>query len=129
MKRASLILLAEDSPVDLFIHRKVIKQSGLCNEIQACSSGNEALTFFRNLKPDDVRPDFLFLDIRMPDLDGFEFLDEFDKLPSELKEHTKIIMLSSSIDETDLSRARSNPYVLAFIPKPLTVEKILELFA
>jgi CheY-like chemotaxis protein len=64
----------------------------------------------------------------MPDLDGFEFLEEFGRLASFITGACKIIMLSSSIDEQDLSKARSNPYVMAFIPKPLTIEKIKELF-
>ena len=73
-------------------------------------------------------PDIIFLDIRMPDLDGFEFLQEFSELPQRVLELCKIIMLSSTIDPIELEKARNSPFVLAFIPKPLTRDKIIELF-
>lgn len=121
------ILLIEDSAVDVFIHRKVIEQMNESAQIQVCGTAMEALAYLQNCELENL-PDIIFLDIRMPDLDGFDFLERLDQLPSDLTSKLKIIMLSSSIDDKDLKRARTNNYVLAFVPKPLTRLKLVELF-
>jgi response regulator RpfG family c-di-GMP phosphodiesterase len=62
----------------------------------------------------------IFLDIRMPQMGGFEFLQEYDKLSIENKQSIKIFMLSSSLDPTDLKKSTNNKYITQFIHKPLT---------
>lgn len=128
MNKVNLVLFVEDSPVDAFIHRKVITMSGLSDKMHNCTTGREALNYLSSIQPQEQVPNLIFLDIRMPDLDGFEFLEQFERLPDRIKSGARIVMLSSSIDESDLQKARSNPFVLAFVPKPLTIEKVTELF-
>ena len=128
MKFVDFVLIIEDNPIDVFINTRVIQQSGLSNEIMAKQSAREALDFLNERAIDSELPALIFLDIRMPDLDGFEFLQQFSELPQRVLELCKIIMLSSTIDPSELEKARNNPFVLAFIPKPLTRDKIIELF-
>ncbi len=128
MTQVDLILLVEDSPIDVFIHRKVIEQLGLSNNIISYPTASLALEFLESLSDNNAIPTLIFLDIRMPDLDGFDFLERFAGLSTNITSKSRIIMLSSTIDESDLEKARSNTFVLAFIPKPLTKEKLEELF-
>ena len=128
MKFVDLVLIVEDNPIDVFINTRVVEQSGLAKEVLAIQSAREALEFLNQRAVNSELPDLIFLDIRMPDLDGFEFLQEFSELPQRVLELSKIVMLSSTIDPIELEKARNSQFVLAFIPKPLTRDKIIELF-
>lgn len=128
MKFVDCVLIIEDNPIDVFINTRVIQQSGLSKEIIAKQSAREALEFLNERAISQELPNLIFLDIRMPDLDGFEFLQEFSELPQRVLDLCKIIMLSSTIDPIELEKVRNSPFVLTFIPKPLTRDKIIELF-
>jgi CheY-like chemotaxis protein len=128
MKFVDLVLIIEDNPIDVFINTRVVEQSGLSKEVMAIQSAREALEFLTQRASNSELPNLIFLDIRMPDIDGFEFLQEFSELPQRVLELCKIVMLSSTIDPLELEMARNSPFVLAFIPKPLTRDKIIELF-
>ena len=128
MKFVDLVLIVEDNPIDVFINTRVIQQSGLSKEVMALQSAREALEFLTQQAVNSELPNLIFLDIRMPDIDGFEFLEEFSELPQLVLELCKIVMLSSTIDPLELEKARNSPFVLAFIPKPLTRDKVIELF-
>jgi CheY-like chemotaxis protein len=115
-------LLIDDNYIDNFVTRRILESSNFAEEIAVRQSANEAITA---LKDGSVKPDVIFLDLRMPLMNGFEFLNEFEKIEFEGKENIKIFMLSSSLDPTDVKRSTENKYVVQFIHKPLT-HKILE---
>ncbi len=115
-------LLIDDNFIDNYVTRKILQTGNFADEIIICQSGAEAIECIRDK---NVRPDVIFLDIRMPMMDGFEFLQEYDKLDEMLKAHPKIFMLSSSLDPIDYRLSSQNKYITQFIHKPLTY-KVLE---
>lgn len=113
--------LIDDNYIDNIVTRKLLENSRFAQNIVVSESPDDALELLRDGK---VLPEVIFLDIRMPTMDGFEFLELYDKLPIN-KENVKIFLLSSSLDPADIKKAADNEYITQFLHKPLT-KKILE---
>ncbi len=100
------------------------------NTIIALESAEEGLEYiFSTINNPAAIPDIILLDIKMPKVDGFEFLEHYEKFPPSVTVPTTIFMLSSSIDPDDINRALKSKYVHDFIEKPLTKEKIEQLLS
>ena len=117
------VLLIDDNETDNFVNKQLIELSGFAKNVIVKTSAKIALEFLRTEKfaPGDI-PEIIFLDILMPVMDGFEFLEEFEKLPEDVKKKGKVIMLSSSESFKDLNRANKSKYVFKFLNKPLLEE-------
>jgi len=116
-------LLIDDNYIDNFVTRKIIEGSNFAESIIVVRSATEAIN---SLRDGLVKPDVIFLDVRMPLMSGFEFLDEYDKIAID-KENIKIFMLSSSLDPLDMRKSTDNKYITQFIHKPLTQKALEEL--
>src|SRR5579862_1793576 len=114
-------LLIDDNYIDNFVTRKILEGGNFAEVIVVVRSATEAISALRD---GTVKPDVIFLDVRMPVMSGFEFLDEYDKINID-KNNIKIFMLSSSLDPLDMRRSTDNKYITQFIHKPLT-QKALE---
>jgi CheY-like chemotaxis protein len=122
------ILLVDDDEINNFISVKLIKKTLLNTEISTCLNGKFAidqLVDIQNSNPDEL-PDYILLDINMPIMNGWEFLDEYKRLGLDPKGKTKIYIISSSVFNNDINKAKSYPLVKDFISKPLSIEKIRE---
>lgn len=117
------IILVDDNEIDLFLHEKLIRLSGISDNIDRFTTAREALDFINKKGP---LPDVILLDIQMPELDGFDFLNEYDRIAHIDRENTTVFMVSSSLDFGDISKAKANPLVKSFIKKPLNVKELKE---
>jgi len=116
-------LLIDDNYIDNFVTRKILESSNFAESIVVVRSATEAIA---SLSAGTIKPDVIFLDVRMPLMSGFEFLDEYDKIDMD-KSNIKIFMLSSSLDPMDMRKSTDNKYITQFIHKPLTQKALEEL--
>ncbi|MBN4047050.1 response regulator [bacterium AH-315-P13] len=115
------ILLVEDDRATNFLNKYIIKKKSITKHIQVSENGLEALEFLKlGIKDNNLLPDLIFLDINMPILNGWEFLNEYKKLEIAHKEDIVIMMLTSSINPDDKKKAEAIKEVKGFLGKPLT---------
>lgn len=124
------VLLVDDDEINNFISIKLIKKALLNTSITACLNGKFAIDQLVELQQKDPEslPDYILLDINMPIMNGWDFLDEYNRLGIDPLKKTKIYIISSSVFSNDISKAKSYPLVHDFISKPLNVDRIKEIF-
>jgi CheY-like chemotaxis protein len=122
-KAIKCIMLVDDNPHDNFFHEREIRKTGGENTVIVKNSGREALDYLSSNKIDpDVQPDLIFLDINMPGMNGWEFLKEYSLLDEEIRNGAIVIMLTTSSNSDDMTKAKACGFVLDYITKPLTKE-------
>ncbi len=124
MKKLERIMLIDDDKNTNFFHKIILEQVNAAEEIVIFQMAQDALDYLQN---GDNRVTLLFLDINMPIMNGWQFLEHYNQLAEENKAETVIIMLTSSINPRDEEKAKENSLVKKFVNKPLTVEKLTEL--
>jgi len=120
-KANSAVILIDDSAIDNFVNTKIITRYQFANDIFVFSKPLKALKYLTDLDINliDEIPFMLFLDLDMPEMNGFEFLEAFSLLPDKLKNHIKIIILTSSCNPADNERCIKYNSVVAYFNKPL----------
>ena len=123
---SQILMLIDDNKIDLFIHNEVIKRIPYEKTILQYVFAGDAITY---LTENDISkwPDVILLDIHMPIMNGFDFLIEYAKLPKELRDKCRVIMVSSSLDTEDLKKAKLNSEVFDYLEKPLNMEKLYKI--
>jgi response regulator RpfG family c-di-GMP phosphodiesterase len=117
------ILLIDDDNISNFITEKLILREDFAQEVTSFLCGDSALAYLKEREQQQrPAPDIIFLDLNMPEMDGWEFISEFKKLPLAFTERSRVFMLSSAVDSKDIVQARNMEEIEDFISKPLTKE-------
>lgn len=121
------VMVIDDNEIDLYVADVVIRNTKFAEQVICMPSGKEALDYLKPLfsEPEEI-PEFIFLDINMPEMTGFEFLTEYQHLPENIRKKCIIMMLTTSLNEDDRLQAERNEFVHKFMNKPLDKNKLAE---
>ncbi len=118
------VLLIDDNEIDQEINKKLLLKRGHVDEVETKSSVQDGLNYLNEVKGRGKYPDLILLDIYMPDMNGFQFLEHFQEFPDTIIQHCLILMVSSSRDELDLNRAKAHPLISDVLKKPLDINQV-----
>ncbi len=126
------VLCVDDDSISLTISQLLLKRTGFAADVDTAIDGSDALDYFEKLfaansSPAEAAPELILLDINMPVMNGWDFLQEYMPLYASRLPATKIVILSSTIDPEDFALAKQYPVVIQFISKPLSIENLDEL--
>ena len=126
MSDVNRVMIIDDDEINNFICVKNLKDSGFSEEASFCLWGKEGLEELKIASPEEI-PDVIFLDINMPLMNAWEFLEEYNKLASGFEKEVKLFILSSSVYKRDIAKSSEYANVTDYIIKPLnkaTLDKV-----
>lgn len=123
------VLITDDDPILIMVCTRLMKITGFSEEVMAAREGKEAVEMLKNLigQPAEALPAVILLDINMPVMNGWEFLEEYLQIIDQFNAIIPVFMLSSTIDQADFDKAKSYHVVKGFYSKPLTKENLYEI--
>lgn len=128
MSKVNTLYLVDDDDIFQFLTRRIIEETRLVGEIKVFSNGLRALEFLKSVQDNpEMLPEIILLDLSMPVMDGWDFLEEYIMLQPFLGKKISIYVVSSSIAPADIQKAQSISEVTDYIIKPVTVEKFAEI--
>ncbi|WP_452219173.1 response regulator [Lacinutrix undariae] len=123
MKKINITYIIDDDPIFVFGLKKMLEHANFCNEFSVFNNGEDAIEALKPIIKTGVDfPELILLDLNMPIMDGWQFLDEFIKEKPTKK--AIIYIISSSIDPVDIEKAKEYENVSSFVIKPITRDKI-----
>lgn len=132
MKKVKCILLIDDSDWDNAFNQLIIKEADVCDHIKIVKNGIEGLEYLKK-SGDNVytdlypKPEVIFLDMNMPKMNGFEFLEQYQNLDKKIKAKLLVIMLGTPLTNDDNEKVQKYEEVNEFEGKPLSVQKVKEI--
>lgn len=123
-----IICLIDDDKIYQFTAKKILESTGLSQNILPFYNGEEAIHFIMaQIQSPELLPDIIFLDINMPVMDGWQFLDAFKKITAQLPKNIIVYMVSSSVDDYDIRKSKEYVEVLDYVIKPINRERFEQL--
>ncbi len=128
MTTLKTLTLVDDDDIFVFLTTKIIEQTNLVDLIKVFGNGLDAINFLKENKNNvDALPDIILLDLNMPIMNGWQFLEEYNKLNPTIGKKITIYICSSSISPDDITRAKTISEVSDYIIKPITKDKLIDL--
>lgn len=128
MTTLKTLTLVDDDDIFVFLTTKIIEQTNLVDLIKGFGNGLDAINFLKENKNNvDALPDIILLDLNMPIMNGWQFLEEYNKLNPTIGKKITIYICSSSISPDDITRAKTISEVSDYIIKPITKDKLIDL--
>ncbi|MEZ4974515.1 MAG: response regulator [Cyclobacteriaceae bacterium] len=128
MSKAAIICVIDDDDIYQFTVTRTIKAHNIAKKILVFSDGEQAIEFFKaNISDSENLPDIIFLDLNMPIMDGWQFLEEYVKLKPRVGKEITIYLVTSSVDPVDTERAKKISEVSDYLIKPIRPEQLKEL--
>ena len=124
-RKLECILLVDDDPDDNMYHRIIIEEMNITHNIDVVLNGLEAITYLK--KDNQAPPELIFLDINMPKMNGWEFLDQYKHLDAKQRARVVIVILTTSANPDHLKKAEQIKEVTGFETKPLSKEMMSEI--
>jgi CheY-like chemotaxis protein len=122
------VLIVDDTEIDILFTVSIIQRSSIVKNIIIKQSVLAGLDYLQNCNYNrEPVPELIFLDMNMPHLDGFDFLNAFQQLDTHIKQASKVVMLSASTDMLEIEKALNNPSISHFIRKPLSMDALIRL--
>ncbi|UXP30556.1 response regulator [Reichenbachiella agarivorans] len=129
MGKIKKVAVIDDDQVFQLIIKKQIEMKNFDCEILNFYNGQEAFDFFKaNVGEDDKLPDLVMLDVNMPVKNGWDFLQDYQTLPVEMRKKISLYMVTSSVIQSDIDKANDNENIISFVSKPITNDKLEEIF-
>jgi len=122
------IVLIEDNETTSFLNNRLLSRLGVARQVSSFSKAEEALSFLWGEASPTAVPDLVFVDLKMPGMNGFDFLEHYSQLPAEAQQRTVVAVLTTSMHGADTARVAQYPNV-EYLTKPLTEEKMQRLLA
>jgi two-component system chemotaxis response regulator CheY len=127
IRKINNIMLIDDDEIHSNLCYELILKSGITQTVSIFNDAEEALQFIRdNAAKPEVLPELIFLDINMPFMDGWEFLDAYESVKPEIKKEIVLILLTSSVYKNDIEKAKQYKSVVEYIKTPISINKLLE---
>ncbi len=128
MTKLNSICIIDDDDIYTFLLKKTLKKIDICNDIKTYINGSDGIQKIKALiENNEPLPDLILLDINMPILDGWEFLDEFEKIKDKCKNKISIYVVSSSISIADINKAKQHKEVTDFLTKPIEADTLIKI--
>lgn len=125
MKKLHTILLIDDDEATNFLHKYIIEKEQFANNVVCMKSGQEALNYLTSKVDNNYpQPDLIFLDINMPGMNGWEFIEEYKQIDKAQRGEKIIVMLTTSSDPFEREKAKAIDQINLFKSKPLTVDMV-----
>jgi len=129
IKKLPIIGIIDDDTIYQFMLTRIINQHKLAESILSFLDGEKAIEYLiENKTKDDKIPDVLFLDVNMPIMDGWMFIEEYARIKTEITKKIVVFMLSSSVDPLDIERAGKISEISNYIIKPIKIEEVIRIF-